>query len=77
MFTDRLDVRLICLVRDNPVLYDVNHPKYMDFNAREVAWQRIGDELKRPGEFTLRSARARYRGQLDRLSLSIWGFSFV
>ncbi|XP_028172150.1 uncharacterized protein LOC135084316 [Ostrinia nubilalis] len=48
MFSDRLDIKLIGLVRDHPVLYDLNHPKYMDFNAREVAWQRIGDELKRP-----------------------------
>ncbi|XP_053619007.1 uncharacterized protein LOC128680165 [Plodia interpunctella] len=48
MFHEKLDLELIELVRNNEVLYDFNHPKYMDFNAREVAWQMIGDELKRP-----------------------------
>lgn len=50
MFRDKTDVTLISLVKQNPVLYDYNNPKYMDFNAREVTWQKIGDELKRPGE---------------------------
>lgn len=48
MFPETFDLELIKLVRENPVLYDVNHAKYMDFNSREVAWQRIGDELKKP-----------------------------
>ncbi|CAD0206165.1 unnamed protein product [Chrysodeixis includens] len=48
MFHEKLDIKLIRLVRDNAVLYDFNHAKYMDFNTREVAWQKIGDELKRP-----------------------------
>ncbi|XP_013192561.1 uncharacterized protein LOC106136529 [Amyelois transitella] len=48
MFHEKLDLDLIRLVKANEVLYDFNHPKYMDFNAREVAWQMIGDELKRP-----------------------------
>ncbi|CAH2060397.1 unnamed protein product, partial [Iphiclides podalirius] len=48
LFSEKLDLRLIRLVRDSPVLYDHNNAKYMDFNAREVAWQRIGDELERP-----------------------------
>ncbi|XP_063616190.1 uncharacterized protein LOC134789545 [Cydia splendana] len=48
MFTEKLDLKLIGLVRDNTVLYDHNNPQYMDFNAREVVWQKIGDELKRP-----------------------------
>ncbi|XP_026761274.2 uncharacterized protein LOC113520207 [Galleria mellonella] len=48
MFNEKVDIKLIQLVKDNPVLYDFNNAKYMDFNAREVAWQRIGDELKRP-----------------------------
>ncbi|XP_023946298.2 uncharacterized protein LOC112051752 [Bicyclus anynana] len=47
MFHEKLDIKLIRLVKDNPVLYDHNHVKYMDFNSREVAWQKIGDELKR------------------------------
>ncbi|XP_026733526.1 uncharacterized protein LOC113497919 [Trichoplusia ni] len=46
MFHEKLDVKLIRLVRDNPVLYDFNHRKYMDFNTREVTWQKIGDELR-------------------------------
>lgn len=49
MFHEKLDVKLIRQVKENPVLYDYTHEKYMDFNAREVAWQKIGDELKRPG----------------------------
>ncbi|XP_075987283.1 uncharacterized protein LOC142983951 [Anticarsia gemmatalis] len=48
MFHEKLDVKLIRLVKENPVLYDFNNEKYMDFNAREVAWQKIGDELRRP-----------------------------
>ncbi|XP_050671927.1 uncharacterized protein LOC126970188 [Leptidea sinapis] len=45
---ERFDKKLLQLVKENPVLYDHNHAKYMDFNSREVAWQKIGDELKRP-----------------------------
>ncbi|XP_063358095.1 uncharacterized protein LOC134647670 [Cydia amplana] len=48
MFTEKQDLKLIGLVKDNTVLYDHNNPQYMDFNAREVVWQKIGDELKRP-----------------------------
>lgn len=53
LFNEKLDLKLIRQVRDNPILYDHNHAKYMDFNAREVAWQKIGDELKRPGKSLL------------------------
>ncbi|XP_035456931.1 uncharacterized protein LOC118280715 [Spodoptera frugiperda] len=48
MFNDNHDIRLIRLVKQNPVLYDINHEKYMEFNSREVAWQKIGDALKKP-----------------------------
>ncbi|XP_072945993.1 uncharacterized protein [Epargyreus clarus] len=48
LFNEKLDLRLIQLVKENPILYDNNHGKYMDFNAREVAWQKIGDELRQP-----------------------------
>lgn len=48
-----MDQKLISLVEAHPVLYDFNDPKYMDFNTREVAWQKIGDELEKPGEFLL------------------------
>ncbi|XP_034836694.1 uncharacterized protein [Maniola hyperantus] len=47
LFHEELDIKLIRAVKENPVLYDHNHAKYMDFNLREVAWQKIGDELKR------------------------------
>ncbi|XP_026493599.1 uncharacterized protein LOC113398875 [Vanessa tameamea] len=47
LFHDKLDIKLIRLVRENPVLYDHNNAKYMDFNMREVTWQKIGDDLKR------------------------------
>ncbi|CAG9117982.1 unnamed protein product [Plutella xylostella] len=43
-----LDIKLINLVKDNPVLYDHNDLNYVNFNAREVVWQKIGDEMKRP-----------------------------
>ncbi|XP_068624798.1 uncharacterized protein [Battus philenor] len=48
LFCEKLDLRLLALVRASPVLYDHGNPRYMDLNAREVAWQRIGDELRRP-----------------------------
>lgn len=51
VFSEKLDIKLIKLVREHPVLYDYNDPKYMDFNAREVAWQKIGDSLEKPGLF--------------------------
>ncbi|KAJ8707319.1 hypothetical protein PYW08_010571 [Mythimna loreyi] len=47
--SEKQDIKLIRLVKENPVLYDVNHAKYMDFNTREVTWQKIGDEMKKPG----------------------------
>ncbi|XP_041983393.1 uncharacterized protein LOC121736339 [Aricia agestis] len=48
LFHEKQDIRLLRLVRAHPVLYDYNDPHYMDANAREVIWQKIGDELKRP-----------------------------
>ncbi|XP_045507632.1 uncharacterized protein LOC123703590 [Colias croceus] len=45
---EKFDLKLMQLVKENPVLYDYNCPNYMDFNARTVVWQKIGDELKRP-----------------------------
>ncbi|XP_034836693.1 uncharacterized protein [Maniola hyperantus] len=46
LFHEQLDIKLIRAVKANPVLYDHNDEKYMDFNEREVTWQKIGDELK-------------------------------
>lgn len=60
MFTAKVDIRLINLVKANPVLYDYNEAKYMDFNTREVAWQKIGDELEKPGEYQYFSNISKY-----------------
>ncbi|XP_053619008.1 uncharacterized protein LOC128680166 [Plodia interpunctella] len=49
-FTKTLDLRLIKLVKDNPMLYDLKHMKYMDVDTKEVVWQKIGDELNRPSQ---------------------------
>ncbi|XP_013192562.1 uncharacterized protein LOC106136530 [Amyelois transitella] len=49
-FNKTLDVKLLKLVKDNPMIYNEKHPKYMDYDAREVVWQKIGDELNRPGQ---------------------------
>lgn len=49
-FNKSLDLKLIKLVKENPILYNTKHPKYMDFDSREVIWQKIGDSLGRPGE---------------------------
>ncbi|KAL0859678.1 hypothetical protein ABMA27_010794 [Loxostege sticticalis] len=48
-FNKTLDLKLIKLVKENPILYNTKHPKYMDFDSREVIWQKIGDSLGRPG----------------------------
>lgn len=50
-FNKHLDVKLIKLVKDNPLLYNTKLPKYVDFDSREVIWQKIGDTLNRPGKF--------------------------
>ncbi|CAK1546595.1 unnamed protein product [Leptosia nina] len=71
--TEKFDKKLIRLVKENPVLYDTNHAKYMDFNSREVAWQKIGDELKRPaGDCKIRWINIRdvYRRILRQLASS-------
>ncbi|XP_041983394.1 uncharacterized protein LOC121736340 [Aricia agestis] len=47
-FNKTLDLKLLDLVKDNHILYNPHHPKYQDFDSREVIWQRIGDTLGRP-----------------------------
>lgn len=49
-FNKSLDIKLIHLVKDNQILYNPRHPKYLDFDTREVVWQKIGDQLSRPGK---------------------------
>nr|XP_027225118.1 uncharacterized protein LOC113817296 [Penaeus vannamei] len=40
------DERLIVLVRNHPVLYDLSEPKYMDSGLKQRIWKNIGQELK-------------------------------
>ncbi|XP_052753566.1 uncharacterized protein LOC128201238 [Galleria mellonella] len=49
-FNKALDLKLLELVKDNPILYNSRHTKYVDYDAREVVWQKIGDALNRPGQ---------------------------
>lgn len=50
-FNEKQDIKLIRAVRENNLLYDTNHPQYTDFNAREVIWQKIGDQLRCPADY--------------------------
>lgn len=52
-FSKNVDLKLIDLVKENPVLYNPRHPKYTDSDTREVTWQKIGDSLSRPGKLFL------------------------
>lgn len=47
-FNKTLDLKLLELVKENPILYNTKHSKYLDFDSREVVWQKIGDALSRP-----------------------------
>ncbi|KPI95248.1 Transcription factor Adf-1 [Papilio xuthus] len=47
-FNKSLDLKLIKLVKENNILYNSKHAKYLDFDSREVVWQKIGDALGRP-----------------------------
>ncbi|KAM3956907.1 uncharacterized protein ACR2FA_009102 [Aphomia sociella] len=49
-FNKALDLKLLKLVKDNPILYNSRHSKYVDYDAREVVWQKIGDSLNRSGQ---------------------------
>ncbi|XP_073958981.1 uncharacterized protein [Choristoneura fumiferana] len=46
-FNKTLDLKLLALVKENSILYNTKHPRYLDFDAREVVWQKIGDALNR------------------------------
>lgn len=52
-FNKHFDIKLLKLVKENPILYNTSHSNYLNFDAREVVWQKIGDELNRPGKFFL------------------------
>ncbi|XP_014255072.1 uncharacterized protein LOC106669821 [Cimex lectularius] len=43
------DKKLIELVRNYPVLYDLSNPKYMDTEFKTNIWNKIGEEMKTPG----------------------------
>ncbi|XP_049881564.1 uncharacterized protein LOC126377789 [Pectinophora gossypiella] len=47
-FNKSLDIKLLHLVKEYPILYNPTHTKYVDFDSREVVWQKIGDALGRP-----------------------------
>ncbi|CAK1546596.1 unnamed protein product [Leptosia nina] len=47
-FNKKLDLKLLELVKQNPMIYNTKHPKFVDFDAREVIWQKIGDTLNKP-----------------------------
>ncbi|XP_023946299.1 uncharacterized protein LOC112051753 [Bicyclus anynana] len=49
-FNKTLDLTLMKLVEENPIIYNSKHPKYLDFDTREVIWQKIGDILNRPAQ---------------------------
>ncbi|CAH2268427.1 uncharacterized protein LOC120634673 [Pararge aegeria] len=49
-FNKTLDLTLLKLVKENPIIYNSKHPKYLDFDTREVVWQKIGDILNRPAQ---------------------------
>lgn len=49
-FNKSLDLKLLKLVKENPILYNTRNAKYLDFDSREVVWQKIGDALSRPGK---------------------------
>ncbi|XP_047540709.1 uncharacterized protein LOC125073739 [Vanessa atalanta] len=49
-FNKTLDLKLLTLVKDNPIIYNSKHAKYLDFDTREVVWQKIGDALNRPAQ---------------------------
>ncbi|CAG9569817.1 unnamed protein product [Danaus chrysippus] len=49
-FNKTLDLKLLKLVKENPIIYNKKHSKYLDFDSREVVWQKIGDILNRPAQ---------------------------
>ncbi|CAH2098989.1 unnamed protein product [Euphydryas editha] len=49
-FNKALDLKLLALVKENPIIYNSKHAKYLDFDTREVVWQKIGDSLNRPAQ---------------------------
>ena len=44
------DEKLIELVRNYPVLYDLSNPKYMDTDFKNTLWSKIGAEMKTTGK---------------------------
>lgn len=49
LFTGPSNLELIELVKENPALYNPSHPKYSSFEAKQLAWKKIGETLQRPG----------------------------
>lgn len=44
------DEKLIELVRNHTVLYDLSHKKYMDSNYKNIIWSDISKEIKLDGK---------------------------
>lgn len=43
--------RLIELVRQNAILYDLRNPHYLNSKKKNIIWDNIGKELKCEGRF--------------------------
>lgn len=46
------DEKLIELVREYPVLYDLSHPKYMDTDHKNCIWNKFVEEIGTTGKDT-------------------------
>lgn len=50
-FTALDDEKLIDLVEERKMLYDVTNEAYKNAQLRKDAWIKIGNELQKPGEY--------------------------
>ncbi|BES97369.1 Alcohol dehydrogenase transcription factor Myb/SANT-like [Nesidiocoris tenuis] len=46
MSTCTFEKKLIKAAKHQPVIYDIAHPLYYDAEAKEMAWQEIGEQIK-------------------------------
>ena len=42
--------RLIEMVHDHHILYDITHPKYKDANVKDLAWKSIANHIGKSGK---------------------------
>lgn len=78
-FNKTLDLKLLALVKENSILYNTKHPRYLDFDAREVVWQKIGDALNRSGKLfhVFRKVRKGWRVCFGAFALRDFGGLFT